>query len=406
MKQVQAYRFALRLKPAQEARLRAVAGSCRYVYNRALALERERFEAGLPHLSYYDLSRELTAWRADPACPWLAEYPRRAQEAALKDLARGYDNLFGGRADRPRFKKRGQHDAFRLSGEKLTTLDQGNARIRLTGIGWLHYRKSRVVEGIPKNVTVFLRAGTWYVSIQTEREVPEPVHPHPASAVGVDLGVAHFATLSDGTHIPALAPARRDAEALAKAQRSLARKKPGSKNRARAKARVARIQARIADRRSDYLHKLSHEISKNHALVVVEDLRVSSMTRSARGTIEEPGTNVAAKSGLNRAILDQGWGEFRRQLEYKCAWRGGTLVAVPAANTSRTCPACGHVSAENRRSQAVFACVSCGHAANADHVGALNVLRAGQARSACQVSRERIRPAAGSGKKARALACA
>lgn len=406
MKRVQAYRFALRLKPVQEARLRQVAGSCRYVYNRALALERERFEAGLPHLSYYDLSRELTMWRADPACPWLAEYPRAAQQAALKDLSRAYDNFFAKRAARPRFKKRGQHDAIRVSGAGKVAVDPGNGRVRLEGIGWLRYRNSRVVEGTAKNVTVSERAGRWYVSIQTEREVPAPVHPRPGSAVGIDLGVVRFATLSDGTHVAPLAAARRDADALAKAQCSVARKKKGSKNRAKAKARVARISARIADRRSDYLHKLSHEISKSHALVVVEDLRVSAMTRSARGTVEAPGTNVAATSGLNRAILDQGWGEFRRQLEYKCAWAGGELVAVPAANTSRTCPDCGHVSAANRPSQAVFTCQICGFAAHADHVGALNVLRAGQVRSACEVSRERIRPAAGSGKETRALVCA
>lgn len=406
MKRVQAYRFALRLKPAQEARLRQVTGSCRYVYNRALALELERFEGGLPHLSYFDLSRELTDWRADPACLWLAEYPRAAQQAALKDLARAYDNFFAKRADRPRFKKRGQHDAFRVSGAGKVAVDPGNGRVRLEGVGWLRYRNSRLVEGVAKNVTVSQRAGRWYVSIQTEREVPPPVHPRPGSAVGIDLGVVRFATLSDGTDVAPLAPACRDADALARAQRSLARKQRGSKNRAKAKARVARIQARIADRRSDYLHKLSHEISKNHALVIVEDLRVSGMTRSGRGTLAEPGTNVTAKSGLNRAILDQGWGEFRRQLEYKCVWAGGELIAVPAPNTSRTCPDCGHISAANRPSQAVFMCQICGFAAHADHVGALNVLRAGQARSACEVSRERIRPAAGSGKETRALVCA
>jgi putative transposase len=140
----------------------------------------------------------------------------------------------------------------------------------------------------------------------------------------------------------------------------MARKVKGSSNWKKAKARVQRIHARIANVRSDFLHKASNGISKNHAMVAVEDLRVRNMTRSASGTLDAPGRNVRSKSGLNKAILDQGWGEFRRQLEYKTAWRGGFFVAVPPQNTSRTCPCCGHVSKENRKTQALFACVQCG----------------------------------------------
>jgi putative transposase len=123
-------------------------------------------------------------------------------------------------------------------------------------------------------------------------------------------------------------------------------------------------------------------------MVVVEDLQLSNMSRSADGSIEQPGRNVRAKSGLNRSILDQGWAGFRRQLEYKMLWAGGLLLAVPPMNTSRTCPRCGHVSADNRRMQAEVACVACGFHENADLAGAINVLRAGHARLACQVNGE------------------
>jgi putative transposase len=123
-------------------------------------------------------------------------------------------------------------------------------------------------------------------------------------------------------------------------------------------------------------------------MVVVEDLQLSNMSRSAAGSIEQPGRNVRAKSGLNRSILDQGWAGFRRQLEYKMLWAGGLLLAVPPTNTSRTCPRCGHVSADNRRMQAEVACVACGFHENADLAGAINVLRAGHARLACQVNGE------------------
>ncbi|MBP7493567.1 MAG: transposase, partial [Rhodoferax sp.] len=124
-------------------------------------------------------------------------------------------------------------------------------------------------------------------------------------------------------------------------------------------------------------------ISQNHAFVCIEDLRVRNMSKSATGDTEKPGKNVRAKSGLNKAILDQGWFEFRRQLEYKLGWNGGTLVAVPAHNTSRTCPCCGRIAKENRLSQAKFLCIDCGYEENADVVGAINVLERGQRLLAC-----------------------
>ena len=144
-----------------------------------------------------------------------------------------------------------------------------------------------------------------------------------------------------------------------------------------------------------YLHKTSTAISQNHAMVCIEDLQVRNMSKSAAGTADAPGKNVRAKSGLNRSILDQGWFEFRRQLEYKQLWQGGQVVAVNPRNTSRTCLCCGHVSAENRRTQARFLCIACGFEENADLVGAINVLRAGHARFACEVSGAVMPPAAG-----------
>ena len=261
-------------------------------------------------------------------------------------------------------------------------LDQPNGRIYLPKLGWIRYRASRFVEGEIGQVTVSLHAGKWFVSVQTEREVQAPVHPA-TSLVGIDVGVARFATLSDGTVVEPVNAFRKAEGALAKAQRRMSRKEKSSRNWKKAKARVQRIQARIGRIRSDVLHKASTTISKNHAVVCVEDLRIENMTASAAGTVEEPGKGVRQKAGLNKAILDQGWGEFGRQLGYKQVWRGGWLWAVPAANTSRTCPECGHVAAENRPSQAVFRCVSCGHAANADDVAAINIARAGHARLAC-----------------------
>ncbi|MGL5907850.1 MAG: RNA-guided endonuclease InsQ/TnpB family protein [Shewanella sp.] len=238
-----------------------------------------------------------------------------------------------------------------------------------------------------------LSGGKWHVSIQTEREVDTPLHQ--GGAVGIDMGIARFATLSDGTFYVPLSSFKHHEIALRKAQQAMSRKTKFSANWKKAKAKVQRIHARIGNARRDYLHQTSTTISKNHAMVCVEDLQVRNMSKSAAGTTEKPGKNVRAKSGLNKAILDQGWFEFRRQLDYKLAWNGGHLIAVQTKNTSRTCPCCGHISAENRQTQITFKCVECGFAENADVVGAINVLRAGHARLACEVSGAIMPPAAG-----------
>lgn len=149
------------------------------------------------------------------------------------------------------------------------------------------------------------------------------------------------------------------------------------------KAAIARLHIRIADARNDFLHKVSTTISKSHAVVYLEDLKVKNMSATARGSVQEPGKNVRQKSGLNKAILDQGWFEFRRQLSYKESWRGGRVVAMPPQHTSQTCAQCGHVSAASRRSQAQFVCVACGHEDDADVNAAKNIMRAGQALSVC-----------------------
>lgn len=393
MQRLQAFKYELMPNGEQVRKMRQFAGMARFVFNRGLALQKARFEAGDKKLGYAALCKELTGWRNSTETPWLKDAPIHPLQQSLKDLERAYANFFAKRADFPRFKKKGQRDSFRYPDPKQIRLDQGNRRIFLPKLGWLRFRKSREVLGTVKNVTVSQSGGRWFVSIQTEREVDVPVPK--GGAVGIDMGVARFATLSDGSDLAPLNSFKKHQVALRKAQQSLSRKTTFSRNRKKAKARVQKIQARIANARRDYLHKASAAISQNHALVVLEDLQVGNMSRSARGSVEQPGQNVRAKSGLNRSILDQGWYEFRRQLDYKLAWRGAHLVVVPPHNTSRTCPECGHAAAENRRSQACFACIECGFEANADHVGAINVLRAGHARLACEVSGAARPPAAG-----------
>jgi putative transposase len=196
--------------------------------------------------------------------------------------------------------------------------------------------------------------------------------------VGIDRGVSVFAALSTGELIAPASVGKKALRALAHAQRNAARKVKGSNNRRRAQLRVARLHMRVANARKDYLHKLSTTIAQNHGLVVIEKLNVGAMTRSAKGTIDAPGRNVRAKAGLNRAILDQGWGAFREMLAYKLPEYGGRLIEVPAAYTSQTCSACGVIDADSRQDQR-FECRACGHSAHADHNASLNILRRGTA---------------------------
>ena len=359
--------------------MRRFAGSCRHIYNKALALQQERHEAGEKKLGYAALCKALTEWKAQPQTRWLNETPSQALQQALKNLERAYKNFFEKRADFPRFKKKGVSDSFRYpQGVKL---DQTNSRLFLPKLGWLLYRNSRDVLGTVKNVTVSLSCGKWFVSIQTEREVDQPL-PN-GEAVGIDMGIARFATLSDGSHIEPLNSFKKHQQRLARYQRAMSRKVKFSNNWKRAKAQVQRIHTRIANARKDFLHKASSQISQNHAMIAIEDLQVRNMSKSAKGNSEQHGKRVKQKSGLNRSILDQGWSEFRRQLEYKSAWNGGFVVAVPPQYTSQTCPCCGHVSKDNRQTQARFECIECGFEENADLVGAINILARGHRVLAC-----------------------
>jgi len=400
MKRLQAFKYELMPDGEQERDMRRFAGSCRFVYNKALSMQKALFEQGKKKFGYAGLCKVITEWRNGDETPWLKDAPVHPLQQSLKDLERAYTNFFAKRADFPRFKKKGQSDSFRYPDPRQIKLDQAHSRIFLPKLGWIRYRNSREVLGAVKNVTVLHHGGKWYASIQTEREVEQPIPE--GDAIGIDMGVARFATFDrplpefdNKDHLEPLNSFKRHETALRKAQQAMSRKTKFSSNWKKAKARVQAIHMRIGNARRDFLHKTSTTISQNHAIVCIEDLKVRNMSKSAAGSAENPGKQVRAKSGLNKSILDQGWFEFRRQLEYKLEWNGGWLVAVPAKNTSRTCPSCDHVSAENRKTQEQFACLSCGFEGNADVVGAINVLRAGHARFACPVSGATMPPATG-----------
>ena len=371
------HRAALfRLYPASEqyAQMPKIAGACRFIYNLALEQRRDWYRPGRK-FNFASQCREITALRAE--VDWLKAAPIHALQQALRDLDRAYQNWWAGRTRAPKPHKKGVNDSFRFpdpASLKAERTGASSGRIKLPKLGWVKLRGWQELPGEISNITVSRRAGRWFAAVQCEREIVMPVASS-LPAVGIDMGVTIFAALSDGSAIAPVNHGKKALKALRRAQRNLSRKKRGSANRRKAVRRVARIQRRVADARKDFLHKESTTIAKNHGVVVMEALRVRNMSASAKGTASEPGGMVKQKSGLNRAILDQGWSMFRTMLAYKLADRGGRLVEVPAAYTSQTCSACGAVDASSRVNQARFICTGCGHEANADTNAALNILR-------------------------------
>jgi len=382
MECLKAYRFELKLNGAQQRQCAQFAGVKRYIYNKALALQQANYAQGNKYLNYASIAKHLSPWRNDASTPWLKEAPFHTQQQALKDLDRAYRNFFQGLSEFPKPKKKGIHDSFRFPDPKQIKFDQVNSRIKLPKLGWIGYRNSREVLGDLRNVTITQSGGKWFMAIQTRRQINQPI-PQATSAVGIDMGVTNFAALSNGIFIAPLDSFKKHEQRLNKYQRRMSHKVKFSNNWKKEKTKVNQIHSDIANARKDFLHKTTTTICKNHALVCIEDLQISNMSKSSKGTIETPGKNVKAKSGLNKAILDQGWGEFRRQLEYKMAWSGGMVIAVPPQYTSQQCPACQHTEKSNRKTQAQFKCVSCGYENHADMVGAINILERGQRLLAC-----------------------
>ena len=387
---LRAHRFQLRLKGAQEAQLRRFSGMARWVWNRALAEQRNRHERGEKYAGPAEMCPWLTAWRQNPETAWLAEGPVHTQQQVLRRLDAAFQRFFanvkaGRKPGFPRFKRRGEDPGLRFPDPKQFALDAPNARVRLPKIGWARLRLSRAVTGELRNASIAREGDRWFCALQVRLPDVAPAADL-APTLGIDLGVAAFASTSDGQIVAPLQALKRQQARLRRHQRSVSRKGLGSRNRGKAVSRLGALHRRIVRQRADWLHKLTSDLASRHPVIAIEDLQVAAMSASARGTVERPGKRVRQKAGLNRSILDAAWGEFRRQLDYKLQAVGGRVIAVNPAYTSRTCRVCSHESADNRRTQALFACVSCGHREHADIHAAKNILAAGHAAWAAEVS--------------------
>jgi len=367
-------RYRLLPAPAQEAVLRDHCSHARYVWN--LAVEQHGHwrpgRAGAP--GYLEQCRQLTQARAEH--PWLAAGSQTVQQQALRDFAQAMAGFFdpGNPAGRPSWRKAGRDEGFRITGRRgrqwdVRRLSRKTGQVWVPKAGWVRFRWSRAVPPGVKSYRVTRdRAGRWHVAFAV---IPGPV-PGPGNgrAVGIDRGVAVSAALSTGQllHAPALTAPER--ARLRRMQRTLARATRGSNRRTRVKHAIARLKACERDRRKDWAEKVSTDIARRFDVIRVEDLKIGTMTRSAKGTRENPGRNVRAKAGLNRGILGSGWGLLVRRLRDKAP---GRVEKISPAFTSQRRSACGQVDRDSRQSQAVFRCTACGFACHADVNAAINI---------------------------------
>ena len=359
--------FQFRVYPSttQAERLVAWESALRWLWNlaneqRLMGLARPKDERVFP--TAFDQINELTELRE--LAPWLADVPRNVCAQLLVELDKAWQRCFKKLARAPRFKRKGR-DVLGLCEPHPKVWRLDGSILRFPKIGNLRVVAHRPIEGKPKTCTVRRDGDQWFASILCEVEVTDPA-PRVEPVVALDRGVVALVADSDGnlhTNPRHLATSLKQ---LARAQRTVARSKKGSNNRKKAVAHVARIHRKVRRQRDHVLHNLSSAYAKSHGTVVVEKLQIMNMTRSAAGTVEKPGRMVRQKAGLNRSILDAGWGRMGEQLRYKLAWSGGQLVEVPAAYSSQTCHGCGHIASESRSSQATFCCVACGLVGHAD----------------------------------------
>ncbi|MGW3976298.1 RNA-guided endonuclease InsQ/TnpB family protein [Streptomyces mirabilis] len=364
-----AFKYRFCPTDAQAAELSRTFGCVRKVYNMALAARTEAWATRQERVNYNQTSAMLTAWKKTRELAYLNEVSSVPLQQALRHLQTAFTHFFGKRTKYPRFKSRKKsrksaeytNSAFRFRDGELR-LAKMSEPLRIV---W----SRPLPEGVsPSTVTVSQdAAGRWFVSMLCDDPGVKPL-PARGNAVGIDAGLEHLLTLSTGEKIANPRHERRDRAALAKAQRRLAKKEKGSANRARARLKVAKIHARIADRRRDTLHKLTTRLVRENQTIVIEDLTVRNMVKNHR---------------LARAISDAAWSEFRSMLEYKAAWYGREVIAVDRwFPSSRLCSACGTLQDKMPLNVRAWTC-DCGTIHDRDVNAAHNLLAAGLAVTVC-----------------------
>ncbi|WP_405947711.1 transposase [Streptomyces prunicolor] len=397
---IRAYKFLMRPTVGQQVALSEMLRDHCSLYNGALQERRDAYQhASKTSVRYGQQSGQLKDIRAfDPE--WQGRWSFSSQQATLRRLDKAFAAFFrrikvGDKPGFPRFRGANWFDTvdFPKDGDGCrwdSTPHDPVTRARFQGVGHVKINQHRVVIGKIKTVSVKREGRKWFVVLTAEQSRPEP-QPATGSVVGIDLGIASFLTDSNGVHIANPRHARKAAAKLEVAQQALSRfprrrAKDRTRNHQRAVDNVAQIHGKVRRQRLDHAHKTALSLVREHDFIAHEDLKIRNMSKAPapKPDLEKQGSflpnGAASKAGLNRSIADAGWGLFLAILNAKAESAGREVMAVDPRNTSRTCPECGYTAKENRRTQEKFHCLSCGHRAHADVVGATNVLRAGLVR--------------------------
>ena len=380
---LEAVKVALDPSPVQERLLLSHAGAARFAFNAGLAHVKDALDAGAkPEWSFYSLVRWWNANKdtlavGDDGVPWWAENSKEAANTGLRSLASALSNWSksrrgdrkGRRMGFPRFKAKDRATPSFAYTTGSFGLIQGDPKaLRLPRVGRVHCMEdvtARVGDARVLRMTVSRRAGRWYASLTVEREEPAVRRAPKGGAVGVDLGVKTLATLSDGTVIENPRCLASSERRLKRAQKALSRKTVGSNRRAKARAKVARLHARVANQRQDAMHKATTWLASTFSHISIEDLNAAGMVKNHH---------------LAKAVSDAAFGEFRRQLEYKTARSGAALHVVDRwYPSSKTCSKCGRVKAKLSLNERVYTCDGCGLVMDRDLNAAVNILVAGSA---------------------------
>ncbi|MGV0869369.1 RNA-guided endonuclease InsQ/TnpB family protein [Corynebacterium kalidii] len=388
-----AYKFRFYPTEQQEQELLRTWGCVRVVYNKALQMRHTAWNQNRQRVTYAQTDRAMTGWKKDPELRFLSEVSSVPLQQCLRHLQAAFVNFFERRAHYPRFKSR-KRSKLSLTYSTRGFRFDADGQLRLAKMGSpldVHYSRE-FDSGSASTVTVTQdRAGRWFVSVLCESEVESL--PTVNRSVGIDLGVKDAVVLSDGRRLNPTDSydVRRKQRKVEQCQKRVAKKAMGSNNRAKARTKLARATAALADARRDWLHKTTTALVEEFDTLCIEDLNVAGMTSSARGTMENPGRNVSAKAGLNRGITEHSFGEFRSMLEYKTEWYGGTVVAVDRFYpSSKTCSSCGSIKTGLRLHQRAWTCTDCGSRHDRDINAAVNINAAGLA---VYASGDGVRPA-------------
>ena len=377
-------RFRVEFSEDQAEFAERIGAVCRAVWNTGLEQRREYRRRGA-WMNYRPQARELAQAKAEHR--WLAQVPGHCLQQTLMDLDKAC-RTHGTFRVRWRSGRRWA-PSFRFpEGSKMAVekLNARHGRVKLPKLGWVTFRMSRPLDSVViRSATVAREGRHWFVSLLVDDGKTTPqAHAAAGVTVGVDRGVAAAIATSDGVLVDREFLTAGEKRRMVVLQRTLSRAARRGRNRDKTRAALAQIRSRERHRRVDFCAQTAHQLAASNAVVVLEDLKTQNMTRSAKGTLDKPGTNVRAKSGLNRAILAKGWHQFDLALHSAARYTGTTVVKVSAAYTSQRCSVCGRVDPKSRESQAVFRCITCAHNEHADVNAARNILAAGLAVAACQ----------------------